>query len=90
MSRLETADMAARIADLERQVAAEDGKKRGTAQILARMKKLVAQMDANRDSLGDACRICGRRQCRGVNDRLERNHAPDCPVAEVVAEVDLD
>lgn len=51
---------------------------------LDRVTALVAEMDRNRDGLGDSCRICGERIWAGPNGERRPHHTQQCPVARTI------
>lgn len=52
---------------------------------VADLTGLVRQMDRNRDTLGDACRVCGERLWTGPGGARTPNHAGGCAVAAALA-----
>lgn len=48
-----------------------------------RLTNLILRMDANRDSLGDSCRLCGTRVWVGPNGVRIPGHTPTCPVGRL-------
>lgn len=78
---------------LLRDVAAADAKKiqkfkdREAKHIkcIADLRRLVKDMDNNRDALGDACRCCNERLWVGPNGDRRPHHLPKCRVHDAFA-----
>lgn len=72
----------AQVADLSRRLAKE------SEQVKVAWS-LIGAMDANRETLGDACRVCRERIWSGPNGERRPHHTPDCPVRAVAEGVGL-
>lgn len=74
------ADLESRIETERKRADAAERKLRHAEIQIEYARALVREMDANRDSLGDACRICGERIWSGPNGSKRPHHSEGCAV----------
>lgn len=74
------ADQEARLEAERKRADAAERKLRNAELKIEYARALIREMDANRDSLGDACRVCGERIWSGPNGVKRPHHSEGCAV----------